>query len=128
VVLGVGWRANGLRKAVSQLLAKAGLRFYWGWAPMRVCSKTIISKKPFTGMVRKQRVGRDGVCDLAERTCRHARTFATELRARGYPVLNDVVLNQVLVSFGRPARTRGVIDWLQAEGPAGAQGRSGRGT
>jgi hypothetical protein len=33
-------------------------------------------------------------------------------------VLNDVVLNQVLVSFGDPERTRQVIQAVQAEGTA----------
>jgi glutamate/tyrosine decarboxylase-like PLP-dependent enzyme len=42
----------------------------------------------------------EGVADLIERTCKHATKFADEFRAAGYEVLNDVVLNQVLVSFG----------------------------
>ncbi|MHB8898652.1 MAG: pyridoxal phosphate-dependent decarboxylase family protein [Thermoguttaceae bacterium] len=63
-------------------------------------------------------LGRIGVSDLVERTCRHARTFAAELRAAGHQVLNDVVLNQVLVSFGNPERTRDVIRQIQSEGTA----------
>ena len=47
------------------------------------------------------------LADLVERTCRHARRFAGGLRRGGYEVLNDVVLNQVLVSFGAPDVTRG---------------------
>ena len=42
--------------------------------------------------------------------------MATELRAAGYDVLNEVVLNQVLVSFGEDARTRHVIEALQRDG------------
>ena len=38
------------------------------------------------------------------------------LRAAGYDILNDVVLNQVLVSFGTPEHTRRVIAALQADG------------
>jgi len=38
------------------------------------------------------------------------------LRAAGYAVLNDVVLNQVLVAFGDAERTRQVIARLQQEG------------
>jgi aromatic-L-amino-acid decarboxylase len=34
----------------------------------------------------------------------------------GVRVLNDVVLNQVLVSFGAPAVTRAVIDRVQRDG------------
>ena len=61
-------------------------------------------------------LGRDGLASLIERTCRHAQTFARGLRDSGYEVLNDVVLNQVLVSFGAPAVTRAVIDRVQRDG------------
>jgi len=61
-------------------------------------------------------LGRVGVADLVERCCRHARRFADGLRAAGHRVLNDVVLNQVLVSFGDADRTRRVIAALQADG------------
>ena len=52
-------------------------------------------------------LGRDGVAGLVDRTCRLARRFADGIRAAGYDVLNDVVLNQVVVDFGDPARTGG---------------------
>jgi glutamate/tyrosine decarboxylase-like PLP-dependent enzyme len=61
-------------------------------------------------------LGKNGVVDLIERTCRHAATFAEGLQAKGYEVLNDVVLNQVLVSFGDDETTTRVIDAIQAEG------------
>jgi glutamate/tyrosine decarboxylase-like PLP-dependent enzyme len=61
-------------------------------------------------------LGRLGVADLIERTCRHARRFAEGLRTAGYDVLNDVVLNQVLVSFGDPEDTRRTIAAIQNEG------------
>jgi len=61
-------------------------------------------------------LGRSGVSDLIERTCRHARHFATGLEAAGYAILNDVVLNQVLVSFGDAPTTRRVIERIQQEG------------
>jgi glutamate/tyrosine decarboxylase-like PLP-dependent enzyme len=61
-------------------------------------------------------LGRSGVAALIDRTCRHAARFATGLRAAGYDVLNEVVLNQVLVSFGEPAVTDRVIKGIQAEG------------
>ena len=44
------------------------------------------------------------------------RRFAEGLAAAGYEMLNDVVLNQVLVSFGEPATTQRVIAALQADG------------
>ena len=48
-------------------------------------------------------MGRGGLRDLLERTCRHARRFAEGLRADGHAIVNEVVLNQVLVSFGHPS-------------------------
>ena len=61
-------------------------------------------------------LGRHGLAELFERTCGHAQAFARGLRESGYDVLNDVVLNQVLVSFGAPAVTRAVIDRVQRDG------------
>ncbi|MFG6485388.1 pyridoxal phosphate-dependent decarboxylase family protein [Roseateles sp. BYS78W] len=62
-------------------------------------------------------LGRSGVAALVERCCAHARHFADALAAEeGCQVLNDVVLNQVLVSFGDADRTRRVIAALQQEG------------
>jgi glutamate/tyrosine decarboxylase-like PLP-dependent enzyme len=61
-------------------------------------------------------LGRSGLAALIDRTCDHARRFADRLNRRGYDVLNEVVINQVLVSFGSDAGTRAVIDWLQRDG------------
>lgn len=61
-------------------------------------------------------LGRSGLSELIERTCRHARRFAEGLTAAGYKVLNDVVLNQVLVSFGEPDITNRVIAEIQFDG------------
>lgn len=61
-------------------------------------------------------LGRAGVADLVERCCRHAQRFAQALGAAGHAILNEVPLNQVLVSFGTPERTRAVIEALQQEG------------
>jgi glutamate/tyrosine decarboxylase-like PLP-dependent enzyme len=76
-------------------------------------------------------LGRAGVAELVERTCRHARRFAAGLREAGYRVLNQVVLNQVvlnqvvlnqvvlnqvLVAFGEGAATRRVIAGIQRDG------------
>jgi glutamate/tyrosine decarboxylase-like PLP-dependent enzyme len=60
--------------------------------------------------------GRTGMAALIERTCSHARRFADALRAAGHTVLNDVVLNQVLVSFGTPDQTLTVMRRIQADG------------
>ena len=39
-----------------------------------------------------------------------------ETDSEGFEILNDVQLNQVLVSFGAPEETRRVIDAIQREG------------
>jgi glutamate/tyrosine decarboxylase-like PLP-dependent enzyme len=67
-------------------------------------------------------LGRNGLAELIERNCRMAKRFAEGLKGAGHEILNDVVLNQVLVSFGSDATfssnetTRDVIAALQAEG------------
>lgn len=61
-------------------------------------------------------LGRDGVAAMISGTCDHARRFAEGLAAAGFAILNDVVLNQVLVSFGTPEETHRVIADVQAEG------------
>jgi len=61
-------------------------------------------------------LGRQGLADLIARTCRHATRFAAGLRDAGYAILNDVVINQVLVSFGDAEVTRRVVQSIQADG------------
>jgi len=61
-------------------------------------------------------LGRSGLCALIERTCAHAQRFAEGLRGGGFEVLNNVVINQVLVSFGGPEVTREVIRRVQEDG------------
>ena len=61
-------------------------------------------------------LGRSGLADLIERNCRYARRFAAGLKDAGYEVLNEVVLNQVLVSFGSNERTRQVVSRIQEDG------------
>jgi len=61
-------------------------------------------------------LGRAGLREMIERNCRQAKAFAKGLRDAGFEVLNDVVLNQVLVSFGSPEETRRVITGLQEDG------------
>ena len=74
-------------------------------------------------------LGRSGVAELVERNCRCAWRFAAGLTEVGFEVLNEVVLNQVLVSFGPPEVTNAVIEGIQAEGtcwcgPTEWQGRT----
>jgi glutamate/tyrosine decarboxylase-like PLP-dependent enzyme len=63
-----------------------------------------------------QSLGRHGLASLIDRTCGHARRFAEGLRDGGCEILNDVVINQVLVSFGPPDLTRAVIERVQQDG------------
>jgi glutamate/tyrosine decarboxylase-like PLP-dependent enzyme len=61
-------------------------------------------------------LGRSGLREIIERNCRQAKVFAERLRKAGFAILNDVVLNQVLVSFGSAEDTRRVITDIQNEG------------
>lgn len=61
-------------------------------------------------------LGKAGLAALIERNCAFARRFAEGLSAAGYAVLNDVVLNQVVVTFGDAERTNAVIAAIQADG------------
>ena len=67
-------------------------------------------------------LGRQGVAELVEGCCRHATRFAEGLQAAGYEVLNEVVLNQVVVSFGDAERNRRVIEAIQQDGTCWAGG------
>jgi glutamate/tyrosine decarboxylase-like PLP-dependent enzyme len=61
-------------------------------------------------------LGTRGLAGMIERNCRLAERFALGLRQAGYAILNDVVLNQVLVSFGEAEITRRVIAGIQSDG------------
>ena len=67
-------------------------------------------------------LGRAGLADLIERNCRYAARFAEGFAAAGFDVLNEVVLNQVLVSFGGDETTRRVVAAVQDEGTCWAGG------
>jgi len=61
-------------------------------------------------------LGRSGVAAMIERNCAQARRFAEGLSAAGFEILHEVVLNQVLVSFGDSDRTKRVIEAIQNDG------------
>jgi len=61
-------------------------------------------------------LGKKGVADLIDRTCSHAEKFANGLTNAGYKILNDVVVNQVLVSFGSSEVTDKIIYEIQRDG------------
>jgi glutamate/tyrosine decarboxylase-like PLP-dependent enzyme len=61
-------------------------------------------------------LGRDGVSELVSRDIALAKRFAAGLSAAGAKVLNDVRLNQVVVSFGDATTTDAVVAAVQGEG------------
>lgn len=61
-------------------------------------------------------LGKDGLSKLIESNCENAVLFANRLSSAGYQILNDVVLNQVLVSFGEPDITKAIVQKIQNDG------------
>jgi glutamate/tyrosine decarboxylase-like PLP-dependent enzyme len=61
-------------------------------------------------------LGRGGIAEMIERNCAQARRFAQRLSAAGFEILNEVVLNQVLVSFGEAEKTARIIQAIQDDG------------
>lgn len=61
-------------------------------------------------------LGTSGVAELIERCCACAKRFAELLTEAGYEVMNDVVLNQVVLSFGSESQNLAVLDAIQKEG------------
>jgi glutamate/tyrosine decarboxylase-like PLP-dependent enzyme len=72
-------------------------------------------------------LGRSGLADMVSRHCRQARRMAEGLRAGGAEILNDVVLNQVVATFGDDARTQRVIAAVQEGGVCWCGGTTWKG-
>lgn len=73
-------------------------------------------------------LGAQGVSDLIDRCCALARRFGERLCALdGVTIGNEIVLNQVLVSFGDDARTDRVIAAVQRSGTCWMGGTTWRG-
>ena len=72
-------------------------------------------------------LGREGLAKMINGHCEMACYFANGFRNAGHSVLNDVVLNQVLVSFGDEATTLEVIKKTQEEGTCWCGGTSWQG-
>lgn len=72
-------------------------------------------------------IGKTGLVDLIERCSMFARRFAAGLTEAGYEILNEVVLNQVLVSFGTNEQTQAVIAGIQEDGTCWCGGTTWRG-
>jgi len=65
---------------------------------------------------------------LIERCCDLAQLFAANLKKAGFKILNDVTLNQVLVSFGDAELTNRVIKKIQDDGTCWCGGTVWKGT
>jgi len=73
-------------------------------------------------------LGRDGIADLVDRTCAHARRFASGLDGvPGACLLNDVVLNQVLFRFGDDHTTDAILEGVNRGGEAWLSGTTWHG-
>ena len=72
-------------------------------------------------------LGRSGLAEVIERCCSHAKRFADGLAGAGFEILNEVVLNQVLVSFGSAETTDRVIAELQEDGTCWCGGTTWQG-
>jgi len=72
-------------------------------------------------------LGRSGLAELVERNCTLARRFADQLGEAGAEIGNDVMLNQVLVSFDDDATTDAVIERVQQDGTCWMGGTTWRG-
>lgn len=73
-------------------------------------------------------VGRRGLGELVDRCCALARRFGDRLGAiEGVEIANDIVLNQVLVSFGSDERTDRVIAAVQRDATCWMGGTTWRG-
>lgn len=87
-----------------------------GRDPMRWCPDSSRRARAVELWAALRFLGRRGVGDQIERTCRLAERFAAGLRRAGHEILNEVVLNQVLVSFGPGDLTGRVIRAIQDDG------------
>ncbi|MEZ5292649.1 MAG: aminotransferase class V-fold PLP-dependent enzyme [Vicinamibacterales bacterium] len=118
----MGLRASYLQRGLDE--ERTGM----DWVPESSRRARVI---PLYALLRT--LGADGVRDLVDRTCRLAARMAARLsEAPGVTILNEVVLNQVLVTFagrtgGAPAATRDVIARVQAEGTCWAGGATWQG-
>jgi glutamate/tyrosine decarboxylase-like PLP-dependent enzyme len=72
-------------------------------------------------------LGKNGLSQMIDRHCEMARQFADGLRKAGFEILNDVVLNQVLVSFGDGPTTLQIINKIQEDGTCWCGGTTWKG-
>jgi glutamate/tyrosine decarboxylase-like PLP-dependent enzyme len=82
----------------------------------------------FAAWAALRELGRNGLAELVERCCALARRFGDQLaELQGVEIGNEIVLNQVLASFGTDERTDAVIDAVQRDGTCWMGGTTWRG-
>jgi glutamate/tyrosine decarboxylase-like PLP-dependent enzyme len=97
-------------------------------APADFVTESSRRARGFATWAALRQLGRRGLADLVDRCCGLARRFAEQLGAiDGVEIGNDVVLNQVLVSFGSSERTEEIIGAIQDDGTAWMGGTTWRG-
>ena len=72
-------------------------------------------------------LGKKGIADLIDRTCRYAQKFAGGIRKEGFDILNNIVINQVLVSFGSAEINEKIISEIQQDGTCWVGGSKWKG-
>ncbi len=92
-------------------LPQAGARDPYDFTPE--CSRRMRGLDVWIAL---KHLGRSGLADLIESCCHHAGRFADGLAQAGFEILNDVDLNQVVVSFGDDRENERVIAGIQADG------------
>jgi len=82
----------------------------------------------FTVYAAIRSLGRQGIAELIDRCCAHARALADGIAALpGAELLNEVVLNQVLFRFDSDERTAAVLKAVQESGEAWMSGTTWQG-
>jgi glutamate/tyrosine decarboxylase-like PLP-dependent enzyme len=99
-----------------------------GRAPSDYVPESSRRARGFATWAALRELGQGGVAELVDRCCALAARFGEQLaEIDGAEVGNEIVLNQVLVSFGSDERTDRVIEAVQRDGTCWMGGTSWRG-
>jgi glutamate/tyrosine decarboxylase-like PLP-dependent enzyme len=108
--VGDGARLRSSMSAVAEYLGADA-----GRAPMHLGLQMSQRARAVETWAALKHLGRHGVAELVDRSCDLAGRFESQLRAGGAEVLHEVVLNQLLVSFGDDDTTDSVIGVTQED-------------
>jgi glutamate/tyrosine decarboxylase-like PLP-dependent enzyme len=115
--------AMGIQAAYLVQAAEGGPRDALDWNP-----EFSRRARGFAVYAALRSLGRQGIAELVERCCAHARRFAEGLaELPGCEVLNEVVLNQALIRFETDERTDAVMAAVQKSGEAWMSGTTWEG-